>query len=219
MKILSNLLFLLFSVLYYGQNDTSVIIKHTENDYVIPKSEKIVYRGLPNEVLIEVPNSKSFDVEGLGVSKKEKNIFLINPSFGKEVIITISGILKNGKKFSKKINFEIRNIQNIQAKINNLDNDDQFRVKLQRRNLLNAIIKSCFTDKNLGIKSEIKSFEIKIPNYNSILIYGNRIKESDYNKFINRVKIGDEIVISNIRFTTNSNANFCKINPIIIQIY
>lgn len=211
--------FLFFSLSFYGQDDILVIIKHTEDDYVIPKSEKIVYRGLINEVSIEVPNSKSFDVEGLGVSRKEKNIFIINPSYGNEVIITISGILKNGKKFSKKSKFKIRNIPLIEAKINNLNYDVQFRVRLQKRNLLNAVIKSGFADKNLGVKSEIKSFELKIPDYSSILIYGNRIKESDYNKFINRIKIGDEIVISNIKFITNSNANFCKINPIIIEIY
>jgi len=33
------------------------------------------------------------------------------------------------------------------------------------------------------------------------------------------VKIGDLIVVSDIRFTTNINASICKVNPIVIENY
>lgn len=211
------LIFFLFSTLsFYGQNDTISVVRHTDNDFVIPKTAKIVYRGFLNEIFIDVPNSKSFEVVGIGVSKKDKNIYNINPSSGTEVIINISGVLKNGKKFSENQVFQIKNIPNLQMNINNLIG---FKVRMQKHNLLNAIIKGSFPDKNIGLQCTIKGFELRIPGYSSIHIDGNKIKEEYYKKIVSKVKIGDEIVINDIRFTVNITANICKTNPIIIEIY
>lgn len=54
-------LFLLFiSLSFYGQNDTISVVRHSENDLIIPKNAKVVFRGIKNEMLIDVPNCKSF---------------------------------------------------------------------------------------------------------------------------------------------------------------
>jgi hypothetical protein len=211
-----SLFFFFFSLSFYGQNDTISVVYHTDNDFVVPKSAKIVYRGFLNEVFIDVPKSKSFKVEGIGVSIKEKNIYNINPSSGTEVIIIISGVLKTGKNFSEKQIFKIRNFPSLQMNINNLEG---FRLRMQKKSLLNAVVKGSFPDKHIGLICTIKSFELKIPGNSSIHIDGCRIKEEDYNKIINKINIGDEIIISNARFWVNVNALICKINPIIIQIY
>lgn len=211
-----SLLLLFFSLSFYSQNDTISVIYHTDKDFVIPKTAKIVYRGFLNEVFIDVPNSKSFEADGIGISKIDKNVYTINPSSGTEVIINISGVLKNEKKFSEKHIFKIRNFPNLQMNINNLVG---FHVRMQKKSLLNALVKGSFPDKNIGLNCTIKSFELKVPRYNSIHIDGNRINEKDYNKIINRIKIGDEIVISDIRFSVNINALICKTNPIVIEIY
>lgn len=216
MKKLIILILFLFSVSFYGQNDTISVVTHTVKDFVVPKTSKIVYRGFLNEVFIDVPNSKSFNVEGIGISKIDKNIYTINPSSGTEVIINISGVLKNGKKLSEKHIFKIRNFPNLQMNINNLDG---FRVRMQKKSLLNAVLKGSFPDKHIGLICTIKSFELKISGFSSIHIDGNSIKESDYDKIIKRVNIGDEIVISDTKFSVNINALICKINPIVIEIY
>ena len=216
MKSIINVIFLLFTLSFYGQNDTISVIRHTDNDFVIPKTSKIVYRGFFNEVFIDVPNSKSFEVEGIGVSQKEKNIYRINPSSGKELIINIKGILMNGNKFSEKHIFEIRNVTSLEAKINNLDG---FKVRMQKKNLLNALIKCGFPDENIVLKFAIKNFQLRIPSYSSIDIDGNKIKEEYYKKIVSKIKTGDEIVICDINFSVNVNANVCKINNIIIEIY
>jgi hypothetical protein len=216
MKSLINVIFLFFTLSFYGQNDTISVVRHTDNDFVIPKTAKIVYRGFLNEVFIDVPNSKFFEVEGIGVSKKEKNIYNINPSSGTEVIINISGVLKNGKKFSENQLFKIKNVPNLQMNINNLNG---FQVRMQKHSLLNAVIKGSFPDKHIGLQCTIKSFELRIPGYSSIHIDGNKIKEEYYKKIVSKIKIGDEIVICDIRFAVNINALICKINPIIVKIY
>lgn len=48
------------SLSFYGQNDTISVVRHSENDLIIPKNAKVVFRGIKNEMLIDVPNCKSF---------------------------------------------------------------------------------------------------------------------------------------------------------------
>ena len=93
---------LLFSIFYtlsfYGQNDTLSIVRHTENDLITPKDVKVLFRGMTNEMFIDVPNAKSFTVSGRDVIKKGKNIYTLNPGAGNETVIKIDIVLKNKKK-------------------------------------------------------------------------------------------------------------------------
>jgi hypothetical protein len=218
LKTTTIILFLLLGFSFYGQNGTISFVRHTENDFVIPKEAKIVYRGMKNEIYIDVPSSESFEVVGIGIIKISKSIYNINPGSGKELIVNIKGILKSGKEFSENKIFEIRNFVGLEAKINDLNLDD-FRVRMQKKSLLNAVIKGSFPDKNIGLMCTIKSFALKIPRFKSILVNGNKIDKFYYKKISNKIKVGDEIIISNIRFTVNSNALICRINPILIEIY
>lgn len=218
MKTTTIILFLLLTFSFYGQNDTISVVRHTENDFVIPKEAKIVYRGVKNEIYIDVPSSESFEVVGIDIINISKNIYNIKPGSGKELIVNIKGILKSGKEFSENKIFEIRNFTGLEAKINDLNLDD-FRVKMQKKSLLNAEIKGSFPDKNIGLMCIIKSFALKIPRFKSILVNGSKIDKFYYKKISNKIKVGDEIVISNIKFTVNSNSLICRIKPILIEIY
>ena len=97
-------IFFFFSTLsFYGQNDTISVIKHTDKDIIVDKDSKIVYRGIPNILSIEVPNCKSFKASGEGLSLMSKNIYNLNAGSGLETIITIDIVLKNNKKKTEKI--------------------------------------------------------------------------------------------------------------------
>lgn len=89
MKKLIILILFLFSVSFYGQNDTISVIKHTDKDIIVNKESKIVYRGIPNSLSIEVPNSKSFTATADGLTMISKNLYEINPGAGLEVIISV----------------------------------------------------------------------------------------------------------------------------------
>jgi len=105
------LLFLFFSLSFYGQNDTISVIKHTDKDIIVNKESKIVYRGIPNSLSIEVPNCKSFTATADGLTKSSNNLYNLNPGRGSEVVITIDIVLKNNKKKTEKHVLEIREIK------------------------------------------------------------------------------------------------------------
>ena len=92
------ILFIFFTLSFYGQNDTISVIKHTGSDIIFPKELKVVYRGIPNSLSIEVPNCKSFTAKAVGLTKSSINLYNLNPGSGSEVEITIDIVLKNGKK-------------------------------------------------------------------------------------------------------------------------
>ena len=77
---LKNKLFILFfftTLSFYGQNDTISVIKHTDKDIIVDKDSKIVYRGIPNSLSIEVPNCKSFKASGEGLSLMSKTYTIL----------------------------------------------------------------------------------------------------------------------------------------------
>ncbi len=67
MKKLLLLFWLFFSFSFYGQYDTLAIIKHTDDDLIIPKNKRVFFRGIINKLIIEVPNCKSFTAKGDGL--------------------------------------------------------------------------------------------------------------------------------------------------------
>lgn len=214
-----SLLLLFFSLSFYGQNDTISVIKHTDKDIIVNKESKIVYRSMINSLSIEVPYCKSFTARADGLTKSSNNLYNLNPGSGLEVVITIDIVLKNNKKKTEKHVFQIKNIGGFVTTINGRSG----LVRFQKSSLKDAIIKIGFEDKNLSFLNKLTSFSLKIPGMPSIEVYGNKINQQTYEKILKNASIGDQIIISDIRFTVLEEALkgflICKINPIVIEIY
>ena len=219
MKKKISLFLLFFTLSFYGQNDTISVIKHTDKDNIVNKESKIVYRGMLNSLFIEVPNCKSFTATADGLTKSSKNLYNLNPGAGSEVVITIDIVLKDNRKKVEKYLFKIKNIGGFVTSINGRNG----LVRLQKTSLKDAIIKISFEDKNLSFSNKVNSFSLKIPGMASVEVYGNKINQQTYDKILKKASIGDQITISDIRFTVleESLKGFliCKINPIVIEIY
>lgn len=222
MMNLKNKLFILFfftTLSFYGQNDTISVIKHTDKDIIVDKESKVVYFGMINSLSIEVANCKSFNATAKGLTMVSKNLYNLIPIAGSDVIITIDILLKNGKKKIEKHLFRIKNIGGFVTSINGRNG----LVRLQKSSLKDAVIKLRFEDKNLSFLNKINSFNLKIPRMPSIEVYGNRINQQTFDKILRNAKIGDQITISDIRFTVLEEALkgflICKISPIVIEIY
>lgn len=212
-----SLLFLFFSFSFYGQNDTISIVRHSDNDLIIPKNLKVVYRGIPNNLNIEVPKCKSFTATANGLIFISKNNYNLNPASGSEVIITIDIVLKNNKKVTEKHVFKIKNLSNLVCSINNIK---EFGIlKMNKNQLKGAIISAKLADENLNFKFKVNSFEIILPDGKSYEVKGNKINEEAFNNL--RVSKGSKIVIANVKLTIiedYSSVNFCKTNIIEIII-
>lgn len=214
MKRLVLFFMLLFSISFYGQNDTISVVRHTDNDLVIPKNARVVFRGLLNELFIDVPNSKSFEVSGNGITKIDKNTYNLNPGSGTETVVNIDIVLNNNEKVNEKYIFKMRSVPNAISTINN----QQGLVKLNKTLLENSVINVSIPDKNVDLGIVITSFYLKIPRENEIEIIGNKIDSKTYNIISKKLSKHDKITIFDIRFTKKIRGNLCGIPPIVIEI-
>ncbi len=216
LKTTTIILFFFLSFSFYGQNDTISIIKHSDSDLIIPKSNKVFFRGIKNEILIEVPNCKSFKASGNGLNLVDKNLYTFYPESGNETTITIDIILKNNKKKTEKHIFEIRNIKRPITCFNYIRGDSIVRV--QKSQFKNAKIRVISSDKNFNLTFKIVQFELKIPGINAIVINGDKIDDETFNKINKYASKYDEIVISDIKIKT-SFVGCILVNPMVIMLY
>ena len=213
------ILFLLFSLSFYGQNDTISVVRHTDNDLIFPKNKKILFRGIRNEIFIDVPNCKSFKVTAAnGLKFISKNIYEFNPGAGLETTITIEIVLNNNKNKIEKHSFEIRNLKRPITCFNHINGDTIIRA--QKSNFKNGVITVISPDKNLKLNFKVLDFNIKIPGQNSINIEGNKIDEKTFEKINRYASRFDEIAITDLHIKTFPSFSGCiLINPILIKLY
>ena len=217
MKNILTLFFLLISLSFYGQSDTISVVKHSDNDLIIPKNLKVVYRGLPNQLIIDVPNCKSFTAIGDGLTLLSKNLYNLNPTYGLEVIITIDIVLKNNKKIIEKHSFKIRNVAGLEASINYFNSEN---VKLYKNQLNRAKVNVYILDKNIDFKFIVTEFTINLSNGKKFIVKGNNISNKTFSEISKLISRNDKIFINGIKFFSSGNdILFCKINPINITIY
>ena len=70
MKKLFTFLLFLFSISIYSQKDTVSVITRLD-EFIVNKQYKLLYRGLPNNLEISVPNAISFKVSSSTDSLKK----------------------------------------------------------------------------------------------------------------------------------------------------
>ena len=211
-----SLLLFFFSLSFYGQNDTISVIKHTDKDIIVNKESKIVYRGIPNSLSIDVSNCKSFTATADGLTMISKNLYNLNPGADSDVVITIDIVLKNGKKLIEKHNFKIKNTSGFVTSINHIESKS---IRLQKKQLNNAILSVDCIDKNLKIKVIITQFVISLPKGKNIVVNGNSISNDLFLKINNQISKYDIITISDIKVTACSYMSCIRPAPIQIEIY
>ena len=209
---------LLFSISFYGQNDTLSVVRHTDNDFVIPKDLKVVFRGIKNELFIDVPNAKSFEISGNNLIKKDKNTYDFNPGAGLETILTIDIVLKNNKKITEKHVFKIRNVARIISTFNKIEGNPL--IKLQKSAFKDGVVDAMIGDKNIRKIFEVKQFTIKIPGIGAFVIQGNKIDNNTFEKINKQVSRGDMITIFDIKTKSSisSSSTIFEVLPLVIEI-
>ncbi len=219
MKKLQLFFLLFFSFSFYGQQDTLSVIRHTENDLVIPKEKKVFFRGIPNELVINVPNCKSFTATGDGLKLIKDNIYSFNPRGGTSTEITIDIVLKNNKKITEKHNFEIRTIKRAITCFNHNKADSILR--FPKKSFKNGKVTVISPDINLDLRVKVVGFCLKIPGYKAIAVDGDTIDDKTYQEIIKNSSKGDQIAISDIKVKviTISNVSCFLVNPMLIEVY
>lgn len=208
---------LLSSLSFYGQNDTISVVRHTDNDFVIPKELKLVYRGIPNEIFIDVPKAKSFEVSGNGITKVSNNIYKLIPGAGLETVVSVDIVLKDNKKVSEKHVFKIRNVRT-PITCFNFSNKDSI-ISLQKQQIKNGIVRVISGDKNLNFTFKVTKFKINIPGVKTIEINGDKIDDKTFEQINKYSSRGDLISIFNVSILMKPSFNGCiLIRPMLIKV-
>jgi hypothetical protein len=97
---------LLFSLSFYGQNDTISAGKTAKIALVAAERMNVVYRGMANPISIYVPNNTQFMASAPGLSKDSKGKYSLTPGPESEVIVNVV-YQKGGSYVSEKHKFKI----------------------------------------------------------------------------------------------------------------
>ncbi|WP_297517984.1 GldM family protein [Flavobacterium sp.] len=209
--------FLFISFFSLAQKDTLATIKH-KSDWIVNQDIRVVYRGMPNTFSIEVPNSLSFSVSGLGVKSISKNTFEINPGAGTELNVSVQIVLKNKTKKEEVFVFKIRNIA---VPLTSLNYNKDPILRMSKNNLKGAVVRIFFEDKNLDFKFNVLEFTLRIPGQKAIVVQGNTITSSVFDQINRYARKGDQLTICDIKTRVgihNNRISICKITPVIITI-
>ncbi len=217
MKSIIKLLIFFFTFSFYGQNDTLAIIKHTEKDLIVPKQKKVLFRGVVNELEIEVPNSKSFKITGDYIKLVKDNIYSCFPGKGDNTTINIEITLKNNKKIIEKHVFEIRNLKRAITCFNYTKADTVLR--FPKKSFKDGKVTVISPDKNFDLKIKVIRFSLKIPGRNSIIVNGDTIDEKTYQDIIKYSFKGNQIIISDIKVQLYNWSGCFLVNPMVIEVY
>lgn len=210
MKSIINVIFLLFTLSFYGQNDTISVVKTSNISVVSADKMNVVYRGLPNPISISVPNCKSFTATGDGLYKNNDGSYQIVPRPGLETTITIEIVLTDNSIKKEEHKFRIKNIPNLYGKINGLY-CNQSILLMTKKELINAEISIDFPkDFVYEMNFELKQFVVEINN-KSIVIAGNKFTNKVID-LINKLPINSRFKITDLK--SNINCKNCSQKPI-----
>lgn len=238
MKKLINVFLLLFTISFYGQNDTvSVVepveykiesvdttnviyqvqdIKNSNISVVSADKMNVVYRGLSNLISIAVPNCKSFTATGNGLYKYAEGKYQLLPGSGTESIIILDIVLDDGSIKKEVHKFRIKNLPRAYGAINGLS-CDQCIIEMTKKELNNAIISVDFKMDLYGLenKDKVDSFDVEFSKNQKIINFGTTFNKETIDK-INRLKLGSIIIIDYIHLPNPNNV--CRISPTSIKI-
>ena len=184
--------FSFFSVLSFGQNDSIKNFGTVSADRM-----NVVYRGISNPISISVSNAKSFVATAPGLSEISEGKYRLAPGIGNEVVIQLKITKLDQTVAIEKHILKIKNIDPFMATINGL-NCSSCIVELPKSKLNEALIS---VDNIFDTSFKIEHFIVKFPNGKSILNMGCHFNK-ETKKFIQKAKIGSEILVQGLRLNT-----------------
>lgn len=151
---------LLFSLSFYGQNDSISDLKTSNISIVSADKMNIVYRGLQNLISIAVPNCKSFSASGNGLYKYAEGKYQLIPYSGLETIVTVNIVLNDGSIKKEEHKFRINNLPSLSGAINGLT-CNQSIIYMTKKDLKEATLSIVFPKDFLyELKFNLVSFAV-----------------------------------------------------------
>lgn len=177
----------------------------------------VVYRGVENPMTISIPGIPDNKVRASapGLKKVRGSKYNMVPGKGREIKISASGTLPDGKKVSTVTKFRIKDIPAPQGTVRKQSGS----VTIPKSSLEISSIGAVLEDFDFDITLKTVSFKFKVPGQPTISINGNRL-DSRAKSALRRAKAGQSVQVFDIKVVNPKNPSykFKKISPVICQL-
>lgn len=179
-------------------NSNYVVVSRPSTATISADKMNVVYAGLDNPISVTVEGITSDKVTASasnGVLKKIGNgKFVLTPGMGKEVVITATGTMPDGKAISSKQVFRVKTIPRPRGTIRGT-----MEAKGSANNLAISDIGAMLEDFDFDVKLRVTEYTIVYPGMASDRVSGGgKLPESAKSK-IERLRPGDRVIITNMK--------------------
>lgn len=179
-------------------NSNYVVVSRPSTATISADKMNVVYAGLDNPISVTVEGITSDKVTASasnGVLKKIGNgKFVLTPGMGKEVVITATGTMPDGKAISSKQVFRVKTIPRPRGTIRGTT-----EAKGSANNLAISDIGAMLEDFDFDVKLRVTEYTIVYPGMASDRVSGGgKLPESAKSK-IERLRPGDRVIITNMK--------------------
>lgn len=179
-------------------NSNYVVVSRPSSATISADKMNVVYAGLDNPISVTVEGITSDKVTASasnGVLKKVGNgKFVLTPGMGKEVVITATGTMPDGKAISSKQVFRVKTIPRPRGTIRGT-----MEAKGSANNLAISDIGAMLEDFDFDVKLRVTEYTIVYPGMASDRVTGGgKLPESAKSK-IERLRPGDRVIITNMK--------------------
>jgi len=191
--------------------ETSYAVIPKPNNAVISADKmNVVYMGVDNPMTISIPGISDDKVTATGKGLKRASgsgKYVMKPSGGKEVKISVTGKLPSGETVSTSQVFRVKGIPSPSGTIRK----ESGYVKMPKANLEKSTVGANLPDFDFDLSLTTTSFLIKVPGQSTVSVKGNKM-DSRALKAIKKAKRGDVITIFDIKSALKGNSTY-KIKP------
>jgi gliding motility-associated protein GldM len=178
----------------------------------------VVYRGVQNPITISMPgipdNAIKANAPGL---KKAKGLgkYTMSPGKGREVKITVTGILPDGQSVTSGQKFRIKDIPAPVAAVRG----EYGMIKMPKSTLQKATISSLLPDFVFDLTIKISGFSVKVPGQPTVLVKGNKFDAAAI-RVLNKARRGDVVIVFDIKQKLQGNSGYYLKNasPVNVEI-
>ncbi|AZA53527.1 GldM family protein [Chryseobacterium sp. G0201] len=177
----------------------------------------VMYRGLENPVsgsILGADNSKlSLSAPGATVRSTGPGKWIVSPSSGNTVKLTLSGKNPSGQTVSQVFEYRIKNVPPPQGQMRG-----QNVLSMPATSVPNQSVQAAIPDFDFPVSFTVNQFMVKIPGRAALLIKGSSL--DDAAGLVKNLRSGDVVYIFDIKATATGlgNQQIKNISPIVINI-
>jgi gliding motility-associated protein GldM len=198
-------------------NQSFAVISKPNSAVISADKMNVVYRGVENPMTISIPGIPDNKVAASapGLRKVRGSKYNMIPGKGREVKISASGTLPDGKKVSTVTNFRIKDIPAPQGTVRKQSGS----FTLPKSSLEISTIGAVLEDFDFDITLKTVSFKFKVPGQPTISVNGDRL-DSRAKSALRRAKAGQSVQVFDIKVVNPKNPSykFKRISPVICQL-